>query len=334
MQHKKKKHPKVKYRLHKRNRHRERYDFKELIKTCPELAQFVVLNKYDDESIDFFNPEAVKQLNRALLMHYYDLEYWDIPESYLCPPIPGRADYIHHIADILSGNNYGKVPTGASIKCLDIGIGANCVYPIIGNKEYGWSFIGSDIDSTAIESATKIVESNPSLKGQIALKLQEKSTNIFRGILEEGEQIDLSICNPPFHPSQEAARAAAIRKVSNLKQTKIEDPTLNFGGQSNELWCDGGEKKFIKTMIHRSKNIGKSCFWFSTLVSKQSHLLTIYKLLKAEKAVEVKTISMGQGNKSSRIVAWTFLKPKQQTKWAAQKWRNEFKEDKPTGTNE
>lgn len=324
MQHKKK-HPKVKYRLHKRNRHRERYDFKELITTCPELAQFVVLNRYNDESIDFFNPAAVKQLNRALLMHYYDLEYWDIPENYLCPPIPGRADYIHHMADVLRGNNYGEIPTGNKIKCLDIGVGANCVYPIIGIKEYDWTFIGSDIDPVAIESATKIVESNTSLKGKIELKLQEKATNIFRDILPEDAAIDLVICNPPFHASQEAATAAAIQKLSNLKEEKPAEtePTLNFGGQSNELWCEGGEKRFIKTMIHRSKNFANSCFWFSTLVSKKTHLPAIYKLLKAEKAVEVKTIQMGQGNKTTRIVAWTFLKPKQQTKWAAKKWRNE-----------
>lgn len=328
MQEKKKKHPKVKYRLHKRNKHRERYNFKELIATCPELAKFVVLNRYDDESIDFFNPEAVKELNRALLMHYYDLEYWDIPENYLCPPIPGRADYIHHIADVLRGNNYGDIPTGANIRCLDIGVGANCIYPIIGSKEYGWSFIGSDIDPVAIESAAKIIESNPSLEGKIELKLQEKETNVFRDILQDDEQIDMCICNPPFYPSQEAATAATVRKLTNLTEEKPVEPVLNFGGQSNELWCDGGEKKFIKTMIHRSSKFANSCFWFSTLVSKQSHLDTIYKLLKAEKVVEVKTIKMGQGNKTSRIVAWTFLRPKQQIKWAAQKWRKEFKDDK------
>jgi 23S rRNA (adenine1618-N6)-methyltransferase len=34
----------------------------------------------------------------------------------------------------------------------------------------------------------------------------------------------------------------------------------------------------------------------------------------------VKTIAMTQGNKSSRIVAWTFLTPVQQTKWAITRW--------------
>ena len=163
----KKEHPKEKTKLHPRNKHRERYDFKLLIETCPALAQYVRLNEYDDESIDFFNPEAVKMLNMALLKHYYDIEYWDIPANYLCPPIPGRADYIHHIADLLAYENNGIIPRGNKIKSLDIGVGANCVYPIIGNKEYGWSFVGSDIDTTAIDNASQIIEKNPTLKEKI-----------------------------------------------------------------------------------------------------------------------------------------------------------------------
>ena len=138
------------------NKHRERYDFKVLIEACPELENFVAPNAYNDDSIDFANPDAVKMLNKALLKQYYDIENWDIPADYLCPPIPGRADYIHHIADLLCSNNYGKIPTGSKIKCLDIGVGANCVYPIIGNKEYGWSFIGSEIDTTAIENIANL----------------------------------------------------------------------------------------------------------------------------------------------------------------------------------
>ena len=153
----KRKHSKEKSRLHPRSKHRERYDFKPLIASHPDLERYVKLNIYNDESIDFFDPEAVKSLNTALLKHYYDIEFWDIPKNYLCPPIPGRADYIHHIADVLSSKNFGKIPIGEQIRCLDIGVGANCVYPILGKKEYGWSFIGSDIDPNCIESSKEIV---------------------------------------------------------------------------------------------------------------------------------------------------------------------------------
>jgi len=318
---KKKKHPKEKLRLHPRNQHRERYDFKQLIATCPKLEQYVKPNAFGDESVDFFDANAVKMLNTALLMHYYDIEKWQIPKNYLCPPIPGRADYIHHIADVLSSKNFGKIPIGEKIKCLDIGVGANCVYPIIGRKEYNWSFVGTDIDNVSIESAKIIVEENPSLKGKVELRLQLNNKDVFFGIIQENERFDLTICNPPFHSSQQEAQSSNLRKLSNLTQKEVVETNLNFAGQSNELWCDGGEEKFVRNMIRESKHFHDSCFWFSTLISKNSNLKNAYKSLKKAEAFEVKTIPMGQGNKSSRIVAWTFLTPEQQNEWIINRWK-------------
>jgi len=320
MIHKKKEHPKEKTRLHPRNRHRERYDFKQLIDSCPELAPFVALNSYNDESIDFFNPEAVKMLNKALLKRYYDIDHWSIPSNYLCPPIPGRADYIHHIADLLGSSNDDKIPTGHRIKVLDIGVGANCIYPIIGIKEYGWSFIGSDIDPVAIESANTIIDLNPILKGKIELRLQNKPGDIFYGIIQRDEHVDLSISNPPFHASLAEAQSGARRKLTNLTHKKISKPILNFGGQNSELWCEGGEERFVRDMIMESKQFSTSCFWFSTMISKQSRLEPVYETLKKVEAVEVKTIPMGQGTKTSRVVAWTFLIHEQQKKWRMTRW--------------
>ncbi len=318
---KKKEHPKEKTALHARNKHRERYDFKLLIQTSPALQPFVKLNDYGNESIDFFNPEAVKMLNKALLKHYYGIEHWDIPNNYLCPPIPGRADYIHHVADVLAQSNKSVVPTGKGIKCLDIGVGANCVYPIIGHHEYGWSFIGADIDPIALDSAQKIIQSNSNLYGAIELRLQPHAKDIFKGIIKKDEWIDVTICNPPFHSSLAEAQSGTLRKLSNLKSKRITQATLNFGGQNNELWCTGGEERFIKDMILQSVLFSQSVFWFSTLVSKESTLKSIYETLKNVKAVEIKTLPMGQGNKISRLVAWTFLNKEEQKVWMSEKWR-------------
>jgi len=306
MQQKKKVHPTLKLKLHPRSKYRERYDFKKLIDRSPELAPFVALNKYNDESIDFFNPKAVKMLNTALLKYHYNIDYWDIPKHYLCPPIPGRADYIHHIADLLWATN--PESKNSKVKCLDIGVGASCIYPIVGNANYGWTFVGSDIDPISIASANKIIASNPSLKGNIEVRLQSNSTHIFQGIIQKDERFDLTICNPPFHASLKEAQAGSIRKLKNLRQKKTSKPILNFGGQHNELWCKGGEETFVRNMIYESKKFATSCLWFTTLISKQSHLKSIYKTLEKVKAIQVKTIPMGQGNKVSRIVAWTFLK--------------------------
>jgi len=172
---KKKEHPKVKSQLHPRSQHRERYNFDELIKSSPELATFVAPNKYGDDSVDFFNPKAVLALNKALLKHHYGVEFWEIPEHYLCPPIPGRADYIHNIADLLKGT-------------------------------------GSEIPK------------------------------------------------------------------------------------------------------------GKQCLWFTSLISKEVTLKPTYKILQKVKATDVKTIEMGQGQKVSRFIAWTFLSEEQQKQWIAERW--------------
>ena len=302
---KKKIHPKEKLELHQRNKHRERYDFKELVASFPTLAAYVRPNEYQDESIDFFNPEAVKALNTALLKHHYEIAHWDIPKNYLCPPIPGRADYIHYVADLLKNDKKNIAGKGNQIKCLDIGVGANCIYPLIGNKEYGWSFVGSDIDTVSIASARKTIELNH-LQEHIELRLQTNPNDIFRGIIQPNDRFNATICNPPFHTSAEEARASSARKVQNLKQKKVSKPILNFGGQSNELWYEGGEEKFIRQMILQSKEFAGSCRWFTTLVSKESSLKNAYKALKEVAALDVKTIPMGQGNKMSRIVAWRF----------------------------
>ncbi|MCX6225411.1 MAG: 23S rRNA (adenine(1618)-N(6))-methyltransferase RlmF [Bacteroidia bacterium] len=292
--------------LHPRNPHRFRYDFPKLIESCPELAAFVARNKHGNESIDFANPDAVKTLNKALLKHFYGITDWNIPENYLCPPIPGRADYIHHIADLLAAGNNGEIPRGEQVKVLDIGVGANCVYPIIGRKEYGWSFVGTDIDPIAIESARKIVEMNSVLKGKVELRMQPVVADVFRGIVLPEEQFDLSICNPPFHSSMEEASSATQRKISNLTQRKNIKTVQNFGGQNIELCYVGGEEAFVRRMIQQSSRIPTQCKWFSTLIAKSDHLPAVYKSLEIARAKEVRTIDMAQGQKVSRVVAWRF----------------------------
>lgn len=305
----------IKTRLHNRNRNREPYDLDALVAAIPKLKNHIKLNKYGGASVDFSNPKAVKLLNQALLKHYYGIKNWEFPDENLCPPIPGRADYLHYIADLLSETNAGKIKRGSQICGLDVGVGATCIYPIIGATEYDWNFIASDIDSKSIASAEQIINSNPSLKDKVECRLQKDATAIFRGIIDKNDKIDFTICNPPFHASVEEAQKGSRRKVRNLSGNKRNEAKLNFSGAKNELIYEGGEYQFIKNMILESEQFAKSCFWFSTLVSKQANLKGIYKLLEKVKPAQSKTIAMGTGNKSSRIVAWTFLSKKEQKQW-------------------
>uniref|UniRef100_UPI0023F4AF9A 23S rRNA (adenine(1618)-N(6))-methyltransferase RlmF n=1 Tax=Flavobacterium filum TaxID=370974 RepID=UPI0023F4AF9A len=301
--------------LHPRNKHRSRYDFDVLLHKTPELKTFIYTNEHGIETIDFSNPLAVKTLNKALLKTYYGILDWNLPEDYLCPPIPGRADYIHQIADLLAEENQNMIPTGEAIMGLDIGVGANCIYPILGNSEYGWSFVATDIDATALENCVSIIEKNPHLSEVISLQQQVNSRFIFKDIIQPEDKFAFTICNPPFHDSKEEAAKSASRKVSNLTNQKTANPILNFGGQNNELWCEGGELAFINQMIYESVKYPKQCFWFTTLVSKKDNLKSIYKTLNKVEAAAIKTIEMNQGQKISRLVAWTFLSENQQKDW-------------------
>jgi len=307
-------------KFHQRSRHLSAYDFDVLISISPDLAPFIIKNKKGKESIDFFNPEAVKALNKALLLHHYKIKDWDLPDDYLCPPIPSRADYIHYMADLLALSNNGKIPRGNKVLCLDVGVGANCIYPLVGSKMYNWNFIGSDIETTSLKIAQQNIDYNPDLQNKIELRLQTNKQQIFKGILNKNELVDITICNPPFHSSAKEAEAGSIRKLQNLKKEKVTKAVLNFGGQSNELWCDGGESAFVQQMIQESKELATSCLWFSTLVSKEKNLDAAYKSLKKNGAKQVKTINMQHGNKVSRILAWSFLSKDLQLKWAGFKW--------------
>ncbi len=319
----------VKASLHPRNPHQGRYDLERLLRACPELQPLVRTQaQSQQQTIDFANPLAVKALNKAILAADYGVQGWDIPAGYLCPPIPGRADHIHHLADLLASCHKGKVPTGAQIRVLDIGVGASAIYPILGHHAYGWSFVGSDVDTDSLAAVAHIQAANPALAQALVCRRQPDVSQIFGNIIQGDDIFDLTLCNPPFHASAQEAAAGSLRKVRNLNSQKarndqranLDQATLNFGGRQNELWCEGGELKFILRMIHDSQRFGGQVFWFSTLVSKAEHVAPLRKALVAAKAVEVRVIDMAQGQKTSRLMAWTFQPLAQQQAWSRFRW--------------
>lgn len=291
----------IKPTLHPRNRHREGYDFERLIAKSPDLAAFVTRNPAGRSTIDFSNADAVRMLNRALLLSHYGLDFWDIPATYLCPPIPGRADYIHHLADLLAECDGGKIPHGADIRALDIGTGASLVYPLIGLHEYGWDFTGVDIDPVSIGSAREICRRNGL---DITLRIQNDPEDIFKGVIGPDDIFHVTLCNPPFHASPEHADKGSRRKWRNLG--KGNSGSLNFGGQNAELWCPGGEIGFIARMIEQSMDFADRCLWFTSLVSRKDSLKPLLRLLSKARVADSRVFDMGQGQKTSRFIAWTY----------------------------
>lgn len=307
--------------LHPRNPHQGRYDFEALTKAFPELAQYTITNPNGEPTVNFSDAKAVMTLNKALLAHHYGVKLWDLPEGYLCPPIPGRADYIHQVADLLNAepvNDSNDTPaSGQRVHVLDIGMGASCIYPIIGSQSYGWRFTGSDIDPVSVNTAKAIIAANPNLKNLIKIKLQENPKRIFEGVIGPDDYFDLTVCNPPFHASLEEAMAANATKEAKLEKNRIRRgqsqqaiPTaknnLNFGGQQSELWTKGGEVAFITQMIKESKKFAQQVGWFTTLVSKSEHLKNLAELAENSGARKVTVLNMKHGQKMTRILAWRF----------------------------
>lgn len=311
--------------LHPRNIHQGRYDLAALCKSCPELKAFLKRNPKGEDTVDFSDSQAVLCLNKALLAHHYQIANWQIPEGFLCPPIPGRANYIHYAADLLTSADQAQVPTGKKVNVLDIGIGANCIYPIIGSQSYGWKFVGTDIDPVAVKVAEVIVQSNPRLSKLVTVRLQTDPNAVFKGIIKADDYFDLTVCNPPFHASSADAQEANQRKRNKLNKGTKTYPgndnasPLNFGGQNTELWCAGGELGFLTRMITESVEFSQQVYCFTSLVSKKENLTPLKKLLSRFGASKVDVVATSQGHKISRLLAWSFLTPRQRQAWFQQR---------------
>jgi 23S rRNA (adenine1618-N6)-methyltransferase len=309
-------------RLHPRNRHQGHYDLDALVAQVPELARHIIRTIAGERSIDFARPEAVRALNAALLRLQYGIRHWEIPPGYLCPPVPGRADYLHGLADLLASDNGGVIPRGAMVRALDVGVGANAIYPLLGHAEYGWQFVGTDIDARALAIARRNLDANPGFGAAVELRLQTMPGKVFDGVVRAEERFDLTLCNPPFHASAAEATQGSQRKWRNLgKPARAgSDGELNFGGQSNELWCAGGEAGFLRAMIDESRRFGASIGWFTSLVAKSEHLPALRRQLQHSGVREAREIPMAQGNKQSRFIAWTFLEAAQRCDWRNRRW--------------
>lgn len=279
--------------LHPKNKFNNGYNFDALIKVNPNLEPFVSKNKFNVVTIDFSDPAAVKELNKALLFLYDIISVWDFPDENLCPPIPGRLDYIHHLATLLGVEENRNI--------LDIGTGATCIYPLLGVAEYDWNFVATDIDLDSLDTAQDIIYDNK-LEHKIQLRQQLNEQQILKGILEENDSFSAVICNPPFYKSAEEAQGANRRKTRNLGNNAVR----NFSGNNNELWYVGGEKAFLHNYLYESSLFKTKCNWFTSLVSKKDNIESLEKSSKKLGVKEFRVIPMSQGNKVSRIVAWRY----------------------------
>lgn len=261
-----------------------------------DLTQYVVENSEGLPTIDFKNQEAVYHLNKALLIYHCNIRHWDVPQDYLIPGVPIRAEYIHRMADFIESQGVeGK------IKVLDIGTGANLVYPIIGVKNKGWKFIATDTDASSLQIAQAIARFNGLEPKHVTLVWQTDDAAYFEQVIDHNDAITFTMCNPPFHASAAEAMGQSDRKQVNLD---YEDKSLNFGGRPSELWVPGGELRFIEKMIEESQEFSNQVQYFSSLVSKKDNLKPLLRKLNGLGATAAWIIHMDHGNKKSRVLIW------------------------------
>ena len=290
--------------MHLQNPYGERYDLQRLAKHYPTLQANIVLNPSGEETIDFSSSSAVYALNKAMLLADFKLDDYHLPTGYLIPPIPGRLDYLLHVRDFLSEKL--SLNVDSELRGLDIGTGANGIYCILGAQHFNWTMVGTESDAKGIEIAKTNMLHTRGLLDKVELRHQGDKSYLFKNMIQSDERFDFTICNPPFHSSREEALKGSLRKLKNLGgATDKQEFSLNFEGQANELWCNGGEALFIKRLIKESVLFKNQVKVFTSLVAKEDNLPKIQKQLKKAKA-NYHIIPMAQGNKKSRIIAWWF----------------------------
>lgn len=280
--------------MHPKNPFIKDYNFETLVAQHPPLKPFVSINEHGIQTINFASNEAVKALNTALLKEHFGITYWDIPDNNLCPPVPGRLDYLLHVADLLPKEE---------IHLLDIGTGANLIYTILATRHLNWKCTASEVNLDSLSNAQKIIDKNPDLK-DIELRHQQFKSNILEHVIQPTDAFDVVVCNPPFFKNRTDAERNNLRKFQNLQLD--EKNTQNFGGLSNELWYKGGEEAFIKKMAEESIQFKDQVIWFTAIISQKDSLKNIKRAINKTKPSEVKIVEMEQGNKQSRFIAWTF----------------------------
>ncbi|GBE58592.1 23S rRNA methyltransferase [Babesia ovata] len=357
--------PNVRSYMHHRSRHTKRDDFIALSRISPVLKRHLVPNskckstacKQIMHHYDFSHPDAVYHLSRAILKTTYGLNFYlpcgcpndscdpslsaegagedgdthpgdaahiDV-KRYLAPSIPGRADYLHYVADLLHVSHnlpdpppegtdaahhgpanigFEDIPRGQKVKVLDVGTGANCIYPLLGCTDYGWSFIASEINSESLNLAKRNLTSN-NITDIVDLRHQKEPLRMFTGILQPDEFVYLTMCNPPFHASLDRTnlnpRVSTCGTINELVFQHDDvttftidgvDPlnlqNVRFGvtGQVNYTFSSNprerGDLAFVEIMLVESRFFAHNVLWFTSLVARLSTLKRIKSHIQAD----------------------------------------------------
>ena len=337
-------------RMHPRSAFREgNPDFGALAERHPSLRPHLVRRGASRDgakprwTLDFASWDATVALNAALLADAYDVRGWSIPRGYLCPAVANRANYVHWIEDLLEQSRpaaLGSATRGPAIRGLDVGVGANCVYPLIGAARNGWSFVGTDVTDAALEAARRNADANPRLAPLIEIRdariRGESEANLPRA--EEGDpapifaRVRADEDRDAERDRLDAARDAAASSSSTTKKKKIEtrgfaftmcnppffeseadakgNAGTDFGGVASEMACAGGELAFVSRILAESSasaDARRFAHWYTTMCGKKETVKRLRAMLRTRGAKAVRETTFYQGKTRRWGVAWSFV---------------------------
>jgi len=282
--------------------YKEDVDFTTLAQQDADFAEVLKSNG----QLDFSNPESIQQLTKSLLKRDFGLRI-SLPPDRLCPPIPNRLNYLLWIQDLLDTtiDSYTDIyEPKREVLGLDIGSGASCIYPLLGCAQRpNWRFAGTDIDDTSLQFARDNIRTN-NLQNRIKIIQTQPDGPLLPLDALRFENIDFSMCNPPFYSSKAEMLASAA--------SKQRPPFTACTGSETEMVTSGGEVAFVSRIIEESITLCDRVQWYTSMLGKFSSLATLVQILREKRIDNYAVTEFVQGSKTRRWgIGWSFddLKP-------------------------
>ncbi|KAE8451750.1 hypothetical protein EG329_003207 [Mollisiaceae sp. DMI_Dod_QoI] len=287
-----------------KNIYKDEIDFATLALQDAEFGKALKSNG----QLDFSNPESVQQLTKSLLRRDFNLKII-LPPDRLCPPVHNRLNYVLWIQDLLDTTNESyndSYDPEREVLGVDVGTGASCIYPLLGcSQRPQWRFAGTgeiyariDIDEKSLQFARQNVQDN-GLQNRIKL-LKTELGDLLLPLDRMGfENIDFSMCNPPFYESKADMLTSAAAKQ--------RPPFTACTGSETEMVTAGGEIAFVSRMIDESFILKDRVQWYTSMLGKFSSVGVIVQKLREKGLDNYAVTEFVQGSKTRRwAIAWSF----------------------------
>jgi U6 snRNA m6A methyltransferase len=265
--------------------------------------------------IDFKNEQALRSLTRCLLLKDFGLDV-ELPPDKLVPTLPLRLNYILWLEDIFialgrsgciagidigrqtSLNHQTEVPISHIF--LITGCGASCIYPLLAAKSKKWKMYAIELNEESCVTAQRNVDRNQ-LNDHIQIFRQTEKNKIFESLFGQTdiETFDFCMCNPPFYDLNE-------KNFTRNRSGDRAEPKNAKTGSKRELAVEGGELKFVESIIQESVEHQDKILVYTTMLGHKSSVKKVMGMLRSRHIKYISTTEFCQGRTMRWGVAWSF----------------------------